>query len=905
MHMENNSTAAELWRQDEILREMGKILGGKQPGIRVVSFDFFDTLVSRLCAEPSDLFVEAGRRFAEQNLLLSPLSPAGFRAARIAADARARENAGLAGRSTEITLADIYAELKTVVRNPDDACRLEFELERLFCYLNPAMASLVQHVRSLGYRTALVSDTYFTTAQLVQLLQDHGLSTALFDAMFVSSERGKAKWNGHLYQELFRQFDLHPSELLHIGDNDHSDIAVARSLGVQAIHYHRVTPATEAVFKSERAIRGANTQPSSALDSLRVLTARRSENAQDPFRDGAMTFGPVLSRFADWSAERFAAAGVRKILALMREGELLGELLQRAAQSAGISLEVVPCYVSRRATALAAMRQVTAHNATALFDGATSLTPLAILEVLGLDRDACQALGSETASKSLTTPQSIAQFLKVLFGLPGLRAKIEARHKENLGLAHEYFSNLIGDESRIGVIDLGWSASIQSHIARILRSRRPEVRTIGCYLACTRRAGRLALEGDAAHAYMDEDWDRSAILPEVAITACVGSTNGYARDNAGKVKPVLGDTKITPEEHLAKARLRTGILEFQSMWLSLCSSKGRKHISSEMHADLDRNSAAILYRLLDYPTKAEADRLGLLRHEENYFGENHSAPLCDERSPVLLRQMGVYHVYQAAQSYWPQGVVARHNPRLVSALRSGWSDPLTLGRLGVAHPVTPVETVLTDVELASLGGLLCGFELEQVVFCGPATPAVQELFRFLWQKRGEAQTKHPQPKLVILEPSETFRGTIEDSREMLVIRGNPAEPSTLRSIRSQLDLSKSAALVLTDHANPPTARHLLNGLGPFLGRAGVVMTACGRFDRNAIEEEAPLADSINRWWQSVGKEIGYTSWPAPAGAVEHLSNWIVFRRSVQESVWNRQWMFLPGDAEAKIESVIA
>src|SRR5579871_6500763 len=151
-----------LWQQDEDLRDLEQRLASGSVGTRVVSFDFFDTLFSRLCAEPSDLFIEAGRRLAQQNQLLIPLSPVEFRAARIAADERAREKSSRAGRSSEVKLAEIYAELKMVVRDPAAACRLEFELERLFCYLNPAMASLVEHVRSLGFRTAILSDTYFT-----------------------------------------------------------------------------------------------------------------------------------------------------------------------------------------------------------------------------------------------------------------------------------------------------------------------------------------------------------------------------------------------------------------------------------------------------------------------------------------------------------------------------------------------------------------------------------------------------------------------------------------------------------------------------------------------------------------------------------------------------------------------
>src|SRR5579859_5655324 len=66
--------------------------------------------------------------------------------------------------------------------------------------------------------------------------------------------------------------------------------------------------------------------------------------------------------------------------------------------------------------------------------------------------------------------------------------------------------------------------------------------------------------------------------------------------------------EISPEERMVKQRLREGILAFQSLWLALCTIKGRSNFSTGMLDDMDRNAASVLYRLMDYPTKPEADR---------------------------------------------------------------------------------------------------------------------------------------------------------------------------------------------------------------------------------------------------------------------------------------------------------
>jgi predicted HAD superfamily hydrolase len=890
-----SSIDTALWKQDESLKKLAELLEQKTSGICVVSFDFFDTLVSRICAEPSDLFIEVGRRLAKADMLLVPLSPVEFRSARIAADERAREKASRAKRSSEVKLSDIYEELRNVVRNPTAACELEFTVERGFCYLNQAMASLVHHVKSLGYKTAILSDTYFKASELAQILKENGFSASLFDVVLVSSERGGAKWNGHLYQDLFRHFDIHPSELLHIGDNLHADIQMSAQFGVESIHYYRTTPGLDAIFKSERNLRGTSIYPAGALDSLRVLTARLAQSEKDPFRDGAMVFGPVLTRYADWAVEQFARAGVRTVLALMREGEVLGELLARAAVAAGIDLKVIPCFVSRISTARAAMSEVTPEKAAELLEGSAGFTPQAIMEILGLGSEARECFDEETRKKPLASNEAIAGFVKLLFSMPRLRQRIEQRRKESHELAFDYLVSLIGNETNIGILDLGWSGSIQRNIARILRRGGRQVRTTGCYLACTKRAGRLALDGDVAYSYMDQNWDRSAILTEVAITACVGSTDGYQRNVAGELVPVLGAYQITPEERLVKARLRNGILAFQSYWLMLRKLKGAEVITPEILADLDRNSASILYRLLDFPTKPEAERLGVLRHDENYFGQNYSAPLCDEETPNRLRREGVQSLFQGSKCYWPQGIVARHYPRLVSALRTGWNDPLTLGRLGVWHGVVPKDSGITDEELSSLGGLLHGLAPEQVIFVGPLTPPVEEVFQFLWKHAPPPnRLNQNKPRLIFTQQEADVRLSPEFVAQTHFIGGDLEQPQAIRAIRSQLVSSGNIAMVFTGEVKESTVEKMLNGLAPFLGFKGMVLAACGRFDRHTVAQDLSLARLANQWLHSTGKELGYGFWAAPVAAVPHLSNWIVFRRSPGDGVRN-QWMFTVAD----------
>jgi hypothetical protein len=89
-------------------------------------------------------------------------------------------------------------------------------------------------------------------------------------------------------------------------------------------------------------------------------------------------------------------------------------------------------------------------------------------------------------------------------------------------------------------------------------------------------------------------------------------------------------------------------------------------------------------------------------------------------------------------------------------------------------------------------------------------------------------------------------------------------------------------------------RLLLNGLAPFLGPRGVVLAACGRFDRHTLGEEARLPRLVNQWFTATGLELGYGLWSDPEQR-SHLCNWVVFRRQPETLFWNRQWMLTVAD----------
>jgi predicted HAD superfamily hydrolase len=54
--------------------------------------------------------------------------------------------------------------------------------------------------------------------------------------MYISSEVLKTKWDGDLYNYVLSKENLKPEEMVHIGDNYHSDYEVPYSKGIKAFY---------------------------------------------------------------------------------------------------------------------------------------------------------------------------------------------------------------------------------------------------------------------------------------------------------------------------------------------------------------------------------------------------------------------------------------------------------------------------------------------------------------------------------------------------------------------------------------------------------------------------------------------------------------------------------------------
>lgn len=193
----------------------------------VVSFDIFDTLILRPFTEPADLFYFVGNDLGFMD----------FKNVRIQAEYEARMQCYKKNDHMEIDIKDIWKQLSEMTGIPaKKGMELEMQYEYSFCYANPFMQKVYQGLQKLGKKIIITSDMYLSSEFLEKMLRKNGYDG--YERIFISNDYKASKAKGDLYDVVKKA--IAGKRLIHIGDNLHSDIAMAKKHKVDNLHYQNV-----------------------------------------------------------------------------------------------------------------------------------------------------------------------------------------------------------------------------------------------------------------------------------------------------------------------------------------------------------------------------------------------------------------------------------------------------------------------------------------------------------------------------------------------------------------------------------------------------------------------------------------------------------------------------------------
>lgn len=283
-------------------------------GYDMVSFDIFDTLIFRPFDEPTALFFLLGEKLGFMD----------FRRIRVEAEQDARQEKYEKTGSYEVSLEDIWDKLEERTGlSAGQGMELELELERRYCYANPFMLRVFRRLADMGKRIIITSDMYLSREFLQSLLEEKGFAGA--EKIYISNECGASKFSGGLYDFVLQDLNAGRKQIVHIGDNERSDIRLAEKHGIVPCYYPNV-------HKKSMLFRAYDMSPIVGAAYRGVVDSHLYcglEAFSPEYEYGYIYGGLFVVGYCNFIHEYCRLHQVDKILFLSRDGDILTQVYRR------------------------------------------------------------------------------------------------------------------------------------------------------------------------------------------------------------------------------------------------------------------------------------------------------------------------------------------------------------------------------------------------------------------------------------------------------------------------------------------------------------------------------------------------------------------------------------------------
>jgi len=633
--------------------------------LKVVGFDFFDTVMCRKVPRPIDIFLHIGRSLQKNNNFKTSLSPLRFQSLRIEAETLARQKVNC----NEVTLQEIYQEFPSdFFKIPlNEVCQLEIKVEKQFLFFDKEILDSIEYARKKKKKVIIVSDTYFDKSTLREFVGDN-----IQHVEFFTSAEFRTGKSQNLFPSIFNQLGINPTEYLHIGDNYTSDFITPKKLGAKSFFYNNGNSTLWNNISAEldlinKDFIDPNLFPEGdfGITSLRCKGSSGDIHADrlTHHRYGFQYLGPVLTSFTDWIRCELIEGEFNAAFALMREGYLIEKMLSKYK---GVDISIA--YLSRRVLFQANLQRVSEESLRELRFGNLNATVNQFLDLiclLPIDVPELKALGSNSIHDEPTFEKVVNSVLANNI----LKKKIESRVKEiRIGvIAH--IKNLYKLDKRkvnkIAVIDVGWNGTIQRLLTKLLKSEGYDISTVGLYMMTTPHVNSLTFENVIAKGFFIDNGNPietfKALLHSLEIIeqSCAPPHGSVLKHNAFDGSPILQVDSISESQRQEIYEIQKGVLDFQNLYISQIETS----MSSEKIYRIGKFILPILIRATLMPTSDEVLLFEDWSHDDNLSATTSKPILGSEDWQISSKYKTLNNIWSENNSdvYWKSGALSYEN----------------------------------------------------------------------------------------------------------------------------------------------------------------------------------------------------------------------------------------------------
>ena len=546
-----------------------------------ISFDIFDTLITRPLYSPEDIFHLMNPLFEK---LMS--TSASFQKIRIDGEKTARDWWGKKyPADQDITLTQIYDVIAKYYKIPlDIAYQMMNEEVRLEVELSSIRSSgkeLFDFAHAIGKKVILVSDMYLEREKILDILAKHNING--FEALFLSSEVRLTKNTGRLFEFVLKQLKVNGSSVLHIGDTWNSDIENPKKLGIETFFLPKAKDVMENRIQGVLTNQCAHIGDYACSDIVNrkkywkslgygamfsIVANTYFDNPyryfnpntdfnQDPYLIGYYPIGMHLVGFCKWMIEEAQKYGYKKLYFMSRDGYLPMLVYQQVSSLYSNAPKAEYLYTSRKA-----LMPYMLENTYDFYDlpiEVVNHTPRTVLSLL------------EFCTKKVVDADIINQLKLNGLGLDvNFKGKNELytfitlylehwydtnKHEEAKKRCREYYQQISQDSA---TVDMGYSGRIQGALSASVGHG---VDVFFVHADNYQYQTEMRKHNFKIHAFYDYMPCMTGLFREHLFSSFEPSCVGFSMQN-GKIVPSFDNEEKTYQERFVTQLIQKGAIDF-------------------------------------------------------------------------------------------------------------------------------------------------------------------------------------------------------------------------------------------------------------------------------------------------------------------------------------------------------
>lgn len=524
----------------------------------VISFDIFDTLITRCIYNPDDLFKFMGHILFEKYGDIF----ADYLVVRKKAEGSVWQQKG-----ASTSIEDIYNEIQQMLSLTDEQRRfcqdLEVQLEYDMVIPREEMRQVFDQLIHQNKRIILVSDMYLDSKIIRKFLEKCGYEG--YERIYVSCDVGLRKDMGNIWEEVYS--DYPHANIIHVGDNMHSDCQILcdqhrpymwiASAKDEMTLSHKSLLTTEQIENINNSLVLGLVFNKCIFNSPFALRTNGNFEFENSYDMGFSIFGPLFYEFTQWLDATTPSNAYLAFLA--REGYILKQVYDVIHEEQADKARK-NCYflASRRAVTVAGAR--TDEDLLGII-GIPYVGSSVNLFKERFDVDVSTVI--EDRPLRIGLDNSIEESRKLLDELGEAKNILYAEADKERKAYLEYMRQTIPEQEweNIVVVDVGYSGTIQYYLARLLESK-----VDGAYLATFGRTkpDKIGCECPAMYditSGFSHEIERTQLFLEAVLQAPYGQLVRFENEDSN----LQGIYKVAPVVPKTIKRLQTGILEYCGM----------------------------------------------------------------------------------------------------------------------------------------------------------------------------------------------------------------------------------------------------------------------------------------------------------------------------------------------------